>query len=490
MRSVEQIKVTIKSTLKEALEVLDRSSMSVLLLVDEKGLLLRTITDGDIRRLLLEGRALSDSLGCLKPKSAVVANVKATSDEILMLMNEHNVNQVPVVNENNKPEGLYLRRDIEPHILLSTPHMGEYERKFVEEAFNTNWIAPLGPNVDGFEQELAEYVGCKHAAALSSGTAAIHLALRLLEVGPGDHVICSSFTFVASANPILYQGATPIFVDSEPETWNMSPAALEVALQENCESGNRPKAIIVVHLYGQSADMDNIMQLGTKYDVPVIEDAAESLGAFYRGRHTGTFGKFGIFSFNGNKIITTSGGGMLVSDDGDLIEKARFLATQARDPAPYYQHTEIGYNYRMSNILAGIGRGQLKVLDDRVKARRKVFERYVELLSDIDGIKWMPESKDCESTRWLTTATIEPDSINTDIKYIIESLNRNCIEARHVWKPMHKQPIFKNTLYYPHNKEESVCDRLFSNGICLPSSSHLTGTQQKRVVNVVRDLIN
>ncbi|WP_312502531.1 aminotransferase class I/II-fold pyridoxal phosphate-dependent enzyme, partial [Bacillus luti] len=270
-------------------------------------------------------------------------------------------------------------------IYLSSPHMSGHEQKYIKDAFDSNWIAPLGPNVDEFERELASFVGVKGGAAVSSGTAAIHLALRLLNVQKGDIVFCSSFTFVASANPIVYLGAEPVFIDSEPETWNMSPQALAIALHDANKAGKLPKAVILVHLYGQSAKLDEILSLCNDYDVPVIEDAAESLGSTYKGKASGTFGKFGIYSFNGNKIITTSGGGMLVSNDTEAIEKAKFLATQARDPAPHYQHSQIGYNYRMSNILAGIGRGQLEVLEDRVRSRRRIFNRYYEELSQIPG---------------------------------------------------------------------------------------------------------
>jgi len=364
--------------------------------------------------------------------------------------------------------------------------MGEYERQYVEEAFETNWIAPLGPNVDAFEKELADYVGSQHAAALSSGTAAIHLALRLLEVGRGDIVICSSFTFVASANPILYQGATPVFIDSEPSTWNMSPIALENALQAFRERNKKPKAIIVVHLYGQSADMESIMALSRAYDVPVIEDAAESMGALYRVKHTGTIGTFGIFSCNCNKIITTSGGGMLISDDGDLIEKARFLSTQARETAPHYEHTEVGYNYRMSNILAGIGRGKLKVLDSRVEARRKIFARYQKGLHEIDCLDWMPQPKEDYANRWLSVVSINPEKSDTKPIDLIDALAKYNIEARHVWKPMHQQPLFRGCDYYPHG-ESSYSEYIFNTGVCMPSASNMSIEQQQGVIRCVRD---
>jgi pyridoxal phosphate-dependent aminotransferase EpsN len=369
-------------------------------------------------------------------------------------------------------------------IFLSPPHMSGNEQKYIQEAFETNWIAPLGPNVDAFEKELAAYVGVKGAAAVSSGTAAIHLALRLLGVEWGDVVFCSSLTFIASANPILYQGAEPVFIDSEPDTWNMSPQALERAMDAAKREGKLPKAVVVVNLYGQSAKMDEILAICDRYGVPVVEDAAESLGSTYKGKKSGTFGVFGIYSFNGNKIITTSGGGMLVSDDVDALQRARFLATQARDPAPHYQHSQIGYNYRMSNIVAGIGRAQLEVLDERVKARRAIFNRYVQALGEIDGIHFMPELEGTMSNRWLTTLTIDQQKLGVTPMEIINALAAENIEARPVWKPLHLQPLFAGLRYYPHEEGWSVSDDLFANGICLPSGSSMTVEEQNRVIDV------
>lgn len=369
-------------------------------------------------------------------------------------------------------------------IFLSPPHMSGNEQKYINEAFETNWIAPLGPNVDAFEKELAEYIGSKGAAAVSSGTAAIHIALRLLDVQQGDRVFCSSLTFIASANPILYQGAEPVFIDSEPDTWNMSPLALERAMEAAKKEGKLPKAVVVVNLYGQSAKMDEILAICNHYQVPVVEDAAESLGSTYKGKKSGTFGKFGIYSFNGNKIITTSGGGMLVSDDVEALQKARFLATQARDPAPHYQHSQVGYNYRMSNIVAGIGRAQLEVLDERVKARRAIFDRYVQALGDIEGIHFMPELEGTMSNRWLTTLTIDQQALGMTPMDIINALAAENIEARPVWKPLHLQPLFDGVQYYPHEEGWSVSDELFANGICLPSGSSMTAEEQNRVIEV------
>ncbi|MFN2744353.1 DegT/DnrJ/EryC1/StrS family aminotransferase [Bacillus sp. z60-18] len=372
-------------------------------------------------------------------------------------------------------------------IYLSPPHMGGEEERYVAEAFRTNWIAPLGPLVDQFEEKLAAYAGTAGAAAVSSGTAAIHLALKLLGVGKGDTVFCSSFTFVASANPILYEQAEPVFIDSERDTWNMSPIALERALDEAERTRNLPKAVIVVNLYGQSAKMDEIIAICDKYAVPVIEDAAESLGSEYKGRKSGTFGRFGIYSFNGNKIITTSGGGMLVSDDEDALAKARFLATQAREKAIHYQHEKAGYNYRMSNVLAGIGIAQLAVLDDRVNARRAVFKRYQEALSEMDGVDFMPELG--MSNRWLTTLTFDEKKIQTSPAELIEQLAAENIEARPLWKPLHQQPLFHGASYYPHDESESVSDDLFRRGLCLPSGSNLTHEEQDRIIQLLIDRI-
>ncbi|MBE7101563.1 aminotransferase class I/II-fold pyridoxal phosphate-dependent enzyme [Bacillus cereus] len=374
-------------------------------------------------------------------------------------------------------------------IYLSSPHMSGNEQKYIQKAFDTNWIAPLGPNVDGFERELASFVGVKDGAAVSSGTAAIHLALRLLDVQKGDKVFCSSFTFVASANPIVYLGAEPVFIDSELETWNMSPQALAIALHNADKEGKLPKAVIVVHLYGQSAKIDEILSICNQYDVPIIEDAAESLGSTFKGKASGTFGKFGVYSFNGNKIITTSGGGMLVSDDVEALEKARFLATQARDPAPHYQHSQIGYNYRMSNILAGVGRGQLEVLEDRVRARRRIFNRYYEELSRIPGFCFMPELENTRSNRWLTTMMIDEKASGISIEKLLTTLAEENIEARPTWKPLHMQPLFKGIKFYSHQKDNDVAKRLFEKGICLPSGSNMMDEDQWRVIQAIINII-
>jgi len=378
--------------------------------------------------------------------------------------------------------------DSSKKIYLSPPHMSGQEIEFVKEAFASNWIAPCGPNQEAFEQEMAEYVGAKGAVAVNSGTAAIHLALRLCGVGPGDVVFCSSLTFIGSATPISFLGATPVFIDSEPASWNMSPPALEKAFDHAKSAGKLPKAVIVVNLYGQCADYDSLQPICDRYQVTLIEDAAESLGATYKGKTSGTLGKFGIFSFNGNKIITTSGGGMLIADDLEALDKARFWATQARDPALHYEHSELGFNYRLSNVLAGIGRGQLKVLENRVKARRKIFDRYFQALNGIEGLEFMPEPFYGKSNRWLTVLTLGKNRKASPLE-IIHRLDAEDIEARPVWKPLHLQPVFKECLYYPHEPENSFSDQLFQNGLCLPSGSSLQDTDQSRIVSLILDML-
>jgi pyridoxal phosphate-dependent aminotransferase EpsN len=360
--------------------------------------------------------------------------------------------------------------------------MGGDELPLVQEAFTSNWIAPLGPQVDAFEKEFSSLLGTKHSAALASGTAALHLALRWLNLQPGDEVICSSLTFSASVNPVLYERATPVFVDSDDRSWNMDPDLLGEAVADRIAHGKKPKAVILVHLYGQSADVDPISEVCQRHSIPLIEDAAEALGASYKDRAPGTFGMGGIFSFNGNKIITTSGGGMLVSNNAALIDKARFWATQSRDPAPHYEHSEVGFNYRMSNVLAAIGRGQLRVLDDRVRARRRNFEFYKKALDSLPGIAFMPEADYGCCTRWLTCLTIDSSQAGMDREAVRLALAEENIEARPVWKPMHCQPIFAGTRCYGG----TVSERLFKDGLCLPSGSNLTSSDMERVVDVIR----
>jgi len=360
------------------------------------------------------------------------------------------------------------------------------EIKKIEEAFATNWIAPLGPLVDAFERETASFVGVKAALALASGTAALHLAGELLGIGSGDLVFCSTLTFAATIAPLYHKGAECVFIDAEPSSWNMSPKALEAAFEDCAKIGKKPKAVIIVNLYGQSCDMDPILELCDRYGVPVIEDAAESLGACYKGRQTGSFGKFSVLSYNGNKIITTSGGGMLLSDDAEAIGRARFLSTQARDPAPWYQHSTLGWNYRMSNVLAGIGLGQMRHLSERVAARRRIFDRYVGELGDIDGVEFMPEPEWSESNRWLTVLTLKYP-VKASPLSVLEHLAALGIETRPVWKPMHMQPVFERSRYYSHC--EDISAGLFRDGLCLPSGSGMTYEQQSQVIEAFKEAI-
>lgn len=367
-------------------------------------------------------------------------------------------------------------------IWLSSPHMGGKEQVYVKEAFDTNWIAPLGPHVDGFENDLCNFIGVQAAAALSSGTAAIHLALILLGVKAGDEVICQSFTFSASANPIVYQGAIPVFVDSECDTWNMCPNHLRIAIKDRIAKGKMPKAIIPVHLYGMPANMKEIISIAVEFGIPIIEDAAEAIGSSINNKPCGSFGVLGVLSFNGNKIITTSGGGALISDNENHINQARFLATQARDAAPHYQHSHIGYNYRMSNVCAAIGRGQMEVLVDRISQRRSNYDYYVKHLGAIDGITFLAEPAGYFSNRWLTTFLVDASKTNgitrEDIRLALEKEN---IESRPLWKPMHLQPVFAGTTFYG----DGTSERLFKNGLCLPSGSNLDKLDVDRVLNEI-----
>lgn len=368
---------------------------------------------------------------------------------------------------------------VSERIFLSSPHMSDegFEMEYVKEAFNTNWIAPLGENVNEFEKELAAKVGSKAAAALSSGTGALHLALRAAGVDEGDVVFCPTLTFSATANPIIYQNANPVFIDSDYETWNMCPKALEEAFKKYPDV----KAVIVVHLYGLSADMDKIMDICKKHNVTVIEDAAESLGAYYKGQHTGSFGDYGIFSFNGNKIITTSGGGMLVSNNEERVAKARFWATQSRDSARHYQHSELGFNYRMSNVVAGIGRGQLKVLEQRVEKKKFIFEFYKKELGGLEGVEFMPVNDWDEPNYWLSSMTLNSFVKPIDI---FETLEKENIESRPVWKPMHMQPYFEEYDFVGTD----VSEKLFENGVCLPSDTKMTDEDLERVVEIIKGL--
>ncbi|ROZ63658.1 aminotransferase class I/II-fold pyridoxal phosphate-dependent enzyme [Ramlibacter sp. WS9] len=480
----QEICVPPQTTVLQALARLDATGFGALAVIDGPRLV-RVVTDGDLRRATLAGRQPSTPLSELPSHEPICAAEGDSAARLMELMNQHVFDHIPVVGADRRLIDFISRRELSQRIWLSSPHLGDEETAFVEDAFRTNWIAPLGPHVDGFERELAAHVGVGHAAAVSSGTAAIHLALLLLGVKPGDTVFCSSLTFVGSCNPIMYCGAQPVFIDSDRETWNMSPAALEHAFEWAKKEGRLPRCVIVVNLYGQSADMDALLPICERYGVPVLEDAAESLGALYKGRASGSFGVIGVYSFNGNKIITTSGGGMLVANEAAVAERARKLATQAREPAPHYEHVEVGFNYRMSNVLAGIGRGQLRVLEQRVEQRREVFETYRRELADQPQINWMPEPEGYRSTRWLTCFTLQGPGAAKRRDAVLKSLERHSIEARPVWKPMHLQPLFRGAPYFPHSADD-VGASLFEAGICLPSGSNLTAEQQGRVVDQLR----
>lgn len=368
-------------------------------------------------------------------------------------------------------------------IYLSPPHMSGEEMKYIQEAFDTNWIAPLGANVDGFEKDIAEYIGISYATALTTCTAAIHLALKYLGVGHGDIVFCSSFTFAGTCNPITYLGATPVFIDCDENTWNLSPAALKKAY----EKYPNPKAIIVVNLYGQCADFDEIREITSKNNTPIIEDAAESLGATYKGKQSGTLGDIAVFSFNGNKIITTSGGGMLVSEDKAVIEKVKFWATQARDPAPHYEHTEIGNNYRLSNVLAGIGRGQMTMLDQKIAKKHHIYNYYKKAFEGIKDIELMPLADFGKSNCWLTAITLKEGSAVKPLD-IIHALEKDKIESRPLWKPMHLQPVFSHCDFFATYDTKVVCEDLFKRGLCLPSDTQMTDEDLDRVISTVKGL--
>ncbi len=367
-------------------------------------------------------------------------------------------------------------------LYLSPPHMGGKELDFVREAFASNFIAPVGPQLDKFEEEFAKAIGAKYAVAVTSGTAALHLALRYVGVDRADEVLCSTLTFVATANAVLYLGGKPVFIDSEKRSWNMDPELLAYEMRKRAKKNRLPKAVVLVHIYGQSADIDPIREICESYEVPLIEDAAEALGATYKGASPGTFGMAGIFSFNGNKMITTSGGGMIVSNHKNLIDKVRFWATQARDPAPYYQHSEIGFNYRMSNILAAIGLGQLAVLREHVAKKREIFSFYQKALGDVPGISFMPEAPYGVHSRWLTCVTIEPDEFGAKRDHVLHALAEKDIESRPVWKPMHLQPLFSGC----QRVGGAVAEELFYKGLCLPSGITLEHNDLERVVSIIR----
>jgi len=481
--------ITKNNTIDEAIQTLDETNQGVLLLVDSNGCYISTIKDRDVRKIAKSYKKIE---AFLEKNLDITTHTacKATSPRsLLALMNKHHVDHITILNEKKEPIEIVNRSNINSPILLSTPHLGSKEIAFVNEAFETNWIAPVGPHIDAFEEEISTYCGVKAACAVNSGTAAIHLGLRLLNVSEGDIVFVSDLTFIASVSPILYQQATPVFIDSEPFSWNMSPKALAHAFKEAKDNNKLPKAVIVVSLYGQSADMDPILEICNYYNVPILEDAAESLGAKYKNKASGTFGKIGVYSFNGNKIITTSGGGMLVSDDVSLMKRAKKLSTQAREPTKHYEHTEIGYNYRMSNILAGVGRGQLKVLNKRVCQRRRINEIYYKHLKEVNNLHFMPEPEWSYSNRWLSCVSFESKSKKNIPDELTELMDKHLIEIRPLWKPMHMQPVFTRFSFYTHDNESPVSKKIFKSGICLPSGSNMTTDEVLRVIDVLKKAI-
>lgn len=473
-------------SLKTALDRLTTSGEEALIVTNPQGAPLREVSERVLRRMRAAGFSDETPLTAL-PAGALAAVEETEAPEAAQsAMRAANLRLAAVRAPDGTLKAVVRRDRRDEPILLSPPHVGGEEEELALSAFDTNWIAPLGPNVEQFEKEIAAYLGVKAALALSSGSAGLHLAMALLGVKPGDLVFCSSFTFIASVAPALYQWAEPVFIDSEPESWNMSPAALENAFVAAEREGRKPKAVIVANLYGQSADYEPILKICDAYGVPVVEDAAESLGAHYKGRKSGSLGAFGVVSFNGNKIITTSGGGAIVSDDVEAIARARFLSTQARDPAPHYQHSVYGYNYRMSNILAGVGLGQLRLLERRVAQRRRVFDFYAAALGGVPGVNFMPEAAFGRSNRWLSTLAIDPNLTGgVGAADLMAALAAEKIESRPLWKPMHRQPLFEGKAYFSHGDNASVSDELFEQGLCLPSGTALTEAQLERVVETI-----
>jgi len=487
--AIEDFLITSGSAVREALQMINGAPIKICLLVDTQGRLLRAITDGDIRRGLLAGLDLESSADELPGREPVTCFADAEKDAIYRLLDVNQVHSVILIDKESRPVGLADRASLGAGILMSPPHMGEIELHFVRAAFEDNWIAPAGPNLVQFEKELAKASGRSHALAVSSGTAALHLALRVIGVRAGDRVYVSDLTFAASLQPIMFEGAIPVLIDSEPDSWNMSSEALGRRLAEDAKDRTLPRAIILVHLYGQPADISSIKAIADHYCVPIVEDAAESLGASYADRPSGSHGQLAAFSFNGNKIITTSGGGALVGDDAELLEKARNLSTQGRDFAEHYQHSEVAYNYRMSNVLAGIGLGQLALLQERVAARRAIFRRYREGLTDIPGIGFQQEAPCSRGSRWLTVISLDPNRIGRHSYQLMRELRRAGIETRPGWKPMHMQPLCAGLKFEPHSESEPVSSRLFLQSLCLPSGSSMTQLDQDHIIAQIRRMV-
>lgn len=476
-------------SLRHALSTLERSVAKIALVVDGSGKLLRTVTDGDIRRGLLAGLDLAAPIAALDGRAPLTVRHDEPHERVLGLLDEHGVSAVVRVDPAGRPLEIVDRSRAAGTTWMSPPHIGAREIELVQAAFEDNWVAPAGPNLLEFERRLSMISGLDHALAVSSGTAALHLALRVLDVRTGDRVYVSDLTFVATLQPILYEKAVPVLVDSEANSWNMSPAALQRLLVADQQQDQLPAAIIVAHIYGQSAEIAEICALAARFGVPVVEDAAESLGASFAGRPSGFHGAIAAYSFNGNKIITTSGGGALVSRNGELIERARYLATQGRDPYEHYQHSAIAYNYRLSNVLAGIGVGQLEILNDRVAARREIFRRYFEGLSDLPAISFQGEPAGSAGNRWLTVLRIDPDRCHLHPFQIMRRMREHGIETRPGWKPMHLQPLCAGLWFEPDSGRNPMSGALYHQTLCLPSGSALGVAEQDRIMAVLRDIL-
>lgn len=487
--SLNQYFISPDAFILDAMKQLDALPVKLCLLSEADGRVVRTVTDGDLRRALLNGHGLNSPLSVLAPQKPISVVQGHDPERMLALMREHSIAGLLVTDVEGVAVDVVSRTDLEGKLLLSPPHIGSMEMGFVQRAFDENWVAPAGPNLVQFEKELAALSQRDHALALSSCTAALHLALRVLGVKAGDRVYVSDLTFVASLQPILYERAKPVLIDADPGSWNMSVPALERQLAKDAAAGTLPAVILVVHLYGQSADMNAIGALADHYAIPIVEDAAESLGASYGNKPSGSHGLLSAFSFNGNKIITTSGGGALVSDREDLMDHARKLSTQGRDMAEHYQHSEISYNYRMSNILAGIGIGQLAVLGDRVKRRREIFDLYRAELGDIPGISFQHNSADSEGSRWLSVIAFDPDLIPYHPYVFMRRMRDKGIETRPAWKPMHMQPLCAGCDFMTHSESDAMSSSLFLRSLCLPSGSAMSNNDVKRVVRGIRDIL-
>lgn len=487
--SVAPYIVTERTSVREALEVINLAPSKIALVTDQAGRLSRTITDGDVRRGLLQGVGLDCPVLDLPGRQPVTCMAETASPEIQHLLEREDVRSVVLTDASGCPVGIVGPSDGAGVIHMSPPHIGDSELEFVKAAFTDNWVAPAGPNLDAFESRLRDVSGRRHALAVASGTAALHLALRVLGVEAGDLVYVSDLTFVASLQPVLYESATPVLIDSEPQSWNMSPQALERRLERDARNGRLPRAIMLVHIYGQPPQLREIHRLAEKFGVLVVEDAAESLGASYDNRPSGAHGVLAAYSFNGNKIITTSGGGALVGDDPVLLARARMLSTQGRDPVEHYQHSEIAYNYRMSNVLAGIGIGQLQLLAERVETRRAIYRRYREGLSHVAGIGFQEEAENSRGNRWLTVITLDPERIAIHPYQLMRELRERGVETRPGWKPMHMQPLCRHCEFEPHSLEAPVSSRLFLQSLCLPSGSSMTADQQDGIIERIKKLL-